>query len=263
MRKKILLMYITVRSGHFHAARALEAGIRMLNPQAEIGLMIFRISLPEQFNFAKGTDGIPLPQQYDFVRTTPKYCPQCAEPNHPVGPVFYLGGALNIRIASRAVLGGGVLFSGAPTDFRAGFTDRRRWPAPGEGEAYTYTRLSNLEGIIPYVNLGYMGTFDRRSRSEYLGSYEFGVRWLRLEGLTLEQGFDRFNSMNPRRTLSTKNIYIIPRGYYFDVRYRENKEKLGGFVTFVIIPRTPIEFKDFGAAYISGTAFSAGLSVKF
>ena len=29
-------MYITVRSGHFHAARALEAGIRMLNPEAEI-----------------------------------------------------------------------------------------------------------------------------------------------------------------------------------------------------------------------------------
>ncbi len=36
MRKKILLMYITVRSGHFHAAQALEQGIRLLNPQAEI-----------------------------------------------------------------------------------------------------------------------------------------------------------------------------------------------------------------------------------
>ena len=36
MRKKILLMYITVRSGHFHAAQALERGIRLLNPEAEI-----------------------------------------------------------------------------------------------------------------------------------------------------------------------------------------------------------------------------------
>lgn len=36
MRKRILLMYITVRSGHYHAARAMEQGIRMLHPQAEI-----------------------------------------------------------------------------------------------------------------------------------------------------------------------------------------------------------------------------------
>ncbi len=36
MRKKILIMYITVRSGHYHAARAIESGIRLLNPQAEI-----------------------------------------------------------------------------------------------------------------------------------------------------------------------------------------------------------------------------------
>ncbi len=36
MRKKILLMYITVRSGHFQAARALEEGIRRLEPEAEL-----------------------------------------------------------------------------------------------------------------------------------------------------------------------------------------------------------------------------------
>lgn len=36
MRKKILVMYITVRSGHYQAARALEEGIRVLNPEAEI-----------------------------------------------------------------------------------------------------------------------------------------------------------------------------------------------------------------------------------
>ncbi len=36
MRQRILLMYITVRSGHFQAARALEQGIWHLNPHAEI-----------------------------------------------------------------------------------------------------------------------------------------------------------------------------------------------------------------------------------
>ena len=36
MRTKILIMYITVRSGHFQAARALEQGMRLLNPSVEI-----------------------------------------------------------------------------------------------------------------------------------------------------------------------------------------------------------------------------------
>lgn len=36
MRRKILLLYITVRSGHYQAARALEEGIRALNPEAEV-----------------------------------------------------------------------------------------------------------------------------------------------------------------------------------------------------------------------------------
>lgn len=36
MRKRVLLMYITVRSGHFQAARAVEQGIRRLSPQTEI-----------------------------------------------------------------------------------------------------------------------------------------------------------------------------------------------------------------------------------
>lgn len=36
MVQRILLMYITVRSGHFQAAQALGAGIRLLNSQAEI-----------------------------------------------------------------------------------------------------------------------------------------------------------------------------------------------------------------------------------
>lgn len=36
MRTRILLMYITVRSGHYQAARALEEGLRRVNPQAEI-----------------------------------------------------------------------------------------------------------------------------------------------------------------------------------------------------------------------------------
>ncbi len=36
IRQRVLLMYITVRSGHYQAARALEQGIRLLNPSAEI-----------------------------------------------------------------------------------------------------------------------------------------------------------------------------------------------------------------------------------
>ncbi|MCM8811890.1 MAG: hypothetical protein NC910_02415 [Candidatus Omnitrophica bacterium] len=36
MRKKILIMYITVRSGHYHAAQSIEKGIRLLVPDAEI-----------------------------------------------------------------------------------------------------------------------------------------------------------------------------------------------------------------------------------
>ncbi len=35
MRKKIMIMYITVRSGHYHAAQAVEKGIRQFNPDAE------------------------------------------------------------------------------------------------------------------------------------------------------------------------------------------------------------------------------------
>ncbi|MBI3333163.1 MAG: hypothetical protein HYZ93_03640 [Candidatus Omnitrophica bacterium] len=35
-RDRILIMYITVRSGHFQAARALEQGIRSLNPRAQV-----------------------------------------------------------------------------------------------------------------------------------------------------------------------------------------------------------------------------------
>ncbi len=36
MKSRILLMYITTRSGHFQAARAIEQGIRVLHPQADI-----------------------------------------------------------------------------------------------------------------------------------------------------------------------------------------------------------------------------------
>ena len=36
MRKKIMIMYITVRSGHYHAAQAIEKGIRFYQPDAEI-----------------------------------------------------------------------------------------------------------------------------------------------------------------------------------------------------------------------------------
>lgn len=39
MRQKILLMYITVRSGHYQAARAVEQGIRRVRPEAEIFLI--------------------------------------------------------------------------------------------------------------------------------------------------------------------------------------------------------------------------------
>lgn len=35
-RKKILIMYITVHSGHYHAARAIEKGIRLLQPDTDI-----------------------------------------------------------------------------------------------------------------------------------------------------------------------------------------------------------------------------------
>lgn len=36
MRQRILLMYITVRSGHYQAARAMEEGIRRIHPRAQI-----------------------------------------------------------------------------------------------------------------------------------------------------------------------------------------------------------------------------------
>lgn len=216
-----------------------------VNPQAEFGIMVLGISLPEQFNFASGSELF-------------KYCPWCEEPNRPIGPVFYLGGALNMRIASKIVLGSGVLLNGISTDFRDGFTDRRRWPAPREGEAYTYTRVSDLEHTVPYINIGYMGTFGRKSRSEYLGSYEFGVRWLRFKGLTLEQGFDRYNSRDPIRTM--ENIYVTSRGYYFDVRHHEGK--LGFFGTFFVIPTAVADFDKFGQAHIRGGGLSLGLSVR-
>ena len=35
MRQRVLVMYITARSGHYRAARALEQGIRRVNPRAE------------------------------------------------------------------------------------------------------------------------------------------------------------------------------------------------------------------------------------
>lgn len=219
------------------------------NPQTEFGIMVLGISLSEKADFAKGN-----PQSF-------KYCPNCKEPSHPAGPVFYLGQALNIRIASKAVLGGGVLYNSVPKDFRSGFTDRQPWPAPKEGEAYTYTRLSSLGHVIPYVSLGYMGTFDRESGSKYHGSYEFGVRWLRLEGLTLEQGFDRYNNRDPIRTLIARKAYTTFQGYYFDVRY--HRKKIGVFATVVIISPASVDFQEYGSARIHGGAFSTGLSIKF
>lgn len=36
MRQRVLVMYITARSGHYQAARSLEQGIRRINPEAEV-----------------------------------------------------------------------------------------------------------------------------------------------------------------------------------------------------------------------------------
>ncbi len=227
-----------------------------INPKLEFGAIFVSISLPEQSDFAKG--GITRDYGSVFQRVI-QSCPQCEEPNNPGGPVAYIGGGITLRIASRAVLGGGILVNGVPTNFRTGFTDRNRWPAPGEGEAYTYTRISNLGHFIPYVNLGFMGTFDRKSRSTYFGSYEFGVRWLKLQGLTLEQGFDRFNMRDPLRT--TNSAVTILQSYYFEAHYQE--KMLGIFGTLFFIPPTAVDFGEFGQARLKGLGLSGGLSVKF
>ena len=158
-----------------------------------------------------------------------------------------------------------MLLSGVSTDFRTGFTDRRLWPAPREGEAYSYTRVSNWGHVIPYANLGYMGTFGRKSRTKYEGSYEFGIRWLRFSELALEQGFDRFNMRAPRRTFI--NRHIIPRSYYVGFKYNPSQyngdiSTAGFFMTVFFIPSTPVGFDEFGQAHLNGAGVSMGVSIR-
>ncbi len=76
MRKRILIMYITVRSGHFHAAQAIEQGIRMLNPSAEI----LKVDAFQYLNpvLARIVDRMylsvvqKLPELWDYLYDNPK-----------------------------------------------------------------------------------------------------------------------------------------------------------------------------------------------
>ncbi|MBI3318045.1 MAG: glycosyltransferase [Candidatus Omnitrophica bacterium] len=76
MQNRILLMYITARSGHDQAARALEQGIRLLNPRAEI----LKIDAFEYLNpiLAKIVDRMylsvvqKLPELWDYLYDNPK-----------------------------------------------------------------------------------------------------------------------------------------------------------------------------------------------
>ena len=76
MRQRLLVMYITARSGHYQAAKALEQGIRRVNPRAEI----LRIDAFQYLNpvLAKIVDRMYLsviqnkPEIWDYLYDNPK-----------------------------------------------------------------------------------------------------------------------------------------------------------------------------------------------
>ncbi len=76
MRQKILLMYITVRSGHYQAARAIEQGIRRFHPNAQVlSINAFQYLNPV---LARIVDQMylsviqKLPELWDYLYDNPK-----------------------------------------------------------------------------------------------------------------------------------------------------------------------------------------------
>lgn len=195
---------------------------------------------------AIGGTRISLPRGLTFATGGPaslKSCPSCPEPDRPAGLIFGAGPDVGIEITRRYVVGGGVLFTSAAGDFRSGVIDRQRWPAPGEGEAYVYSRVTSL-GRVPFVTVGAVVADDPDSRIELgLRSYWLSVR--------IEQGYDRYNAADPRREVSGNGLALSP---YFQVGFQR-----GLFVSFDLGPFGKLDFGQFGQGRVGkGFVLAAG-----
>ncbi|KKQ72686.1 MAG: hypothetical protein US94_C0041G0008 [Berkelbacteria bacterium GW2011_GWB1_38_5] len=86
------------------------------------------------------------------------------------------------------------------SDFRSGFVDRRRWRKPTEGEAYVYTRLKSASPLASiYIGLPLSLKKDKSQENKV----ELGLRFTSSK-LSFEQGYDRYNQMQPFRGLDAK-----------------------------------------------------------
>jgi hypothetical protein len=143
---------------------------------------------------------LTLPSELVFARGGPfslKTCSTCEEPDRPRGVVFDLAAGVSLELFGKVAvwydLNVPVVFSG----FRSGFTDSRRWPAPAEGEAYVYSRVAR---ILPMHSVSVAAV-----RALGASRLALGVRASRFD-VRIEQGYDRFNEADPRRTFSGRAV---------------------------------------------------------
>ena len=132
------------------------------------------------------------------------------------------------------------LFNG---DFRKGFIDRQGWSAPGEGEAYTYSKISDVD-ILPFAGIGILAPVEEFHLEVGLRAY-----WIRV---SLEQGYDRFNMRDARRDATGK-----ARAYSV---YTLMGQHRGILFALDVGPFGDIDFAEFGKGTIKGFALFTGYS---
>jgi len=178
---------------------------------------------------------LALPKGMDFAQYG-------IEPNNPKGQVMLLGGLLYQPIGRNFVLGYELDFPIYDDDFRQGFTDRQGWPAPGEGEAYTYSRVSKI-GLVHSILLTYLA--DNKRAKE---GFQIGLK-ASLINLTVEQGYDRYNTRQPYRSAGGDGL-----AWTGLLGWGSNDFS----VNLVLGPYGSLDFGDFGSGDLSGV----GLEVQ-
>lgn len=159
-----------------------------LEPETEPKVIRHPVELA--VGFFGGSSDVILPEGSFFSRYG-------EEPTHPGGISGGVNAGIRVHFGS-LVFGGSVAATGiGDNDFRGSQSDRRRWHAPGEGEAYVYARpVASSAAKMLYIGW----KLPKKMQPRIEGVLEVGVQKT-LHGMSIEQGYDRFNSCDPYRRL--------------------------------------------------------------
>lgn len=115
------------------------------------------------------------------------------EPTTPAGDIASLGPGLRWNRKGFFV-SATYAFGYTQSNFRSGFVDRRGWFKPSEGEAYVYSRVSQV-GPVSTIRGG-ITFFVGKEQNTYM---EIGLG-RRMIPMSITQGYDRYNSDQVLRT---------------------------------------------------------------